>query len=199
MLYDVEARLPYVKPEDMDAEQKKFYDFNLDVMQPMPYIWLTPEGYLNGPSNPMMHWAEVGNMFFPLNRKLMGQTVVPKPVQELAILVVVTSAKAAYGMYAHTLLARKFGLEEEKIASVLAGQKPVDLTQEENAAYDLAWALSYQPGPLAGAVYENALKHFGERGLLTLVFLIGNFKNVGTLLNAYNEPVPEYRKTEEVK
>jgi len=85
-------------------------------------------------------------------------------------------------------------LEEEKISSTLAGQKPANLTPEENAAYDLAWALSYQPGPLAGAQYENALKHFGKEGLLTLVFLIGNFKNVGTILNAYNEPVPEYRE-----
>ena len=196
MLYNVESRLPYIKPEDMDDEQKKFYEFNLQAMQPMPYLWLTEEGYLNGPSNVMMHWAEAGNMFFPLNRKLMGQTIIPKPIQELVILIVVTSAKAAYGMYAHTMLARKFGLEEEKITSILAGQKPANLSPEESAAYDLAWALSYQAGPLAGAVYENALRYFGKEGLLTLVFLIGNFKNVGTILNAYNEPVPEYRTTE---
>ncbi|MDR3295555.1 MAG: carboxymuconolactone decarboxylase family protein [Clostridiales Family XIII bacterium] len=194
MLYDIENRLPYVKVEDMDAEQKKFYDYNIEVMQAMPYIWLLPDGTLNGPSNAFTHEAEIGNMFFPLNRKLMSQQRVPKTIQELCILVVVTSAKAAYGMYAHTMLARKFGLEEEKISSILAGQKPSGLTPEENAAYDLAWALSCQPGPLGGAVYENALKHFKKEGLAVLVFLIGNFKMVGTIINAYNEPVPEYRK-----
>ena len=32
MNYDVESRLPYLKPEEMNEEQRKFYDFHLALL-----------------------------------------------------------------------------------------------------------------------------------------------------------------------
>ena len=39
-------------------------------------------------------------------------------------------------------------------------------------------------------VYSRAVEAFGEKGLEKLVYAIGMFKLIGTILNAYNEPVP---------
>lgn len=197
MKYDTEMRLPYIDPNgELTEEQKKFYDLNLYHMETMPYIWLTENKELNGPSNMMLHEAEIGNMFFPLNRKIIKNSIeaVGGAAHEIAILITVTSAKAQYGMYAHTMLARKFGLSDSKINAIMAGVKPSDLTEVESAVYDLANALCNQVGAVAGSVYDNAVKVLGQKGVNAICFAVGNFKMVGTILNTYNEPVPEYRK-----
>ena len=194
MIYNTECRLPYVDPNNMTPEQQAFYDAHLVSMQPMPYVWLTDNQELNGPSNLMLHEPEIGNMVFPLNRAMIKTSMdrVGPKAHEVAILVTVTSAKAQYGMYAHTKLAQKFGLTDDQIAAVMNGQKPADLTDKEAAAYDLATALC-QVGPIPGAVYDKCVAVLGQEGVNALVFAIGMFKMIGTILNAFNEPVPEYR------
>jgi 4-carboxymuconolactone decarboxylase len=191
MKMNVESRLPYIKPEDMNEAQRGFYNFHIEKFSNMPYVWKLDSGELNGPSNAMLHDIDIGSKLFPLNRVIVGQTRVSKVIQEIAILVVVTSAKAAYGTYAHIKLAEKEGISAAKIAAITAGQRPGNLTEEEAAVYDFAYSLC-QPGPISGAVYERALACFGKDGVSILVYIIGMFKLIGTILNAYNEPVPEH-------
>lgn len=186
-----EHRLPYLKPEGLDEEQRKLYDHHVEVMQSMPYPWMTADGELNGPSNAMMHYAEIGNMLFPMNRALVRDSVAGLgwPVHELVILTVLASAGAQFGIYAHTRLARKHGLSDAKIAAVVAGRRPPDLSNQEASAYDLAASLC-KAGPVPEIVYKRALETFGQETLLALVFVVGNFKMIGTILNAFDEPLP---------
>lgn len=194
MIYNTEARLPYIKPEDMTPRQKEFYDIHLKAFETMPYVWLTENKELNGPSNVMTHEVETGFKFIPLNREIIAQSIERNggKAHEVAVLVTVTGAKAHYGMYAHTMLAQRFGLTDDQIATIMAGQKPADLDAKESAAYDLAVALN-GVGAIPGAVYDRCVKVLGQDGFNAIVFAVGMFKMVGTILNAYNEPVPEYR------
>ncbi len=192
MNMNTESRLLYMKPEEMNEKQRAFYDFHMEKFQNVPYIWKLESGELNGPSNAMLHDIEIGDLLFRLNREIVGQTRVGRDIHEIAVLVVVAAGKAAYGTYAHEVLARKAGVAEDKISAIVAGQRPTNLTEEEAAAYDLAYSLC-QAGPIAGSVYDRALRCFGKDGLAILVWLVGMFKLVGTVLNAYNEPVPDYR------
>jgi len=187
----VENRLPYLKPGELDEEQQKLYDYHLEAMQPMPYCWITTDGELNGPSNAMMHYAEAGNLVFPLNRVLIKNSVdsVGWQIHEIAVLATVAGAKAQYGIYAHTRLARKHGVSDEKIAAIVAGNRPPDLTEKEAIAYELAISLS-QAGAVPEIIFTRAVEAFGMKGYLALVFILGNFKFVGTILNAFNEPIP---------
>lgn len=195
MKYDVEARLPFLDPADLNEEQKKFYDANIIAMETMPYIWLTPDKELNGPSNAMLYEPAIGNMLFPLNREIIKTSITRNggSAHEVAILLTVSGAKAHYGMYAHTQLAKKFGLTGAQIATIMNGQKPADLTEKEAAAYDFAYALN-QTGAIPGAVYDHVKAVLGQEGLNALVYAVAMFKMIGTILNAYNEPVPEYRE-----
>lgn len=194
MNYNVEARLPYLNPETLNEEQKKFYDSNMEAMQTMPYLWLTPEKELNGPSNVMLHEPEIGNLLFPLNRVMIKTSIDRNggKAHEVAVLFTVSAAKAHYGMYAHTQLAKKFGLTDTQIAAIINGEKPADLDEKEAAAFDLAKALN-QVGAIPGAVYDHCVKVLGQSGFNAIMFAVGMFKLIGTILNAYNEPVPEYR------
>ena len=195
MKYDVEARLPFLDAAELNDEQKKFYEANISAMETMPYIWLTEDRKLTGPSTAMLYEPEIGNMLFPLNRAVIKTSIERNggSVHEVAVLLTVSAAKAHYGMYAHTQLAKKFGLKETQIATLLNGQKPSDLTEKEDAAYDFAYALN-QTGAVPGAVYDRAKVILGQEGLNAIVYAVGMFKMIGTILNAYNEPVPEYRE-----
>ena len=65
----------------------------------------------------------------------------PKPIREVAILVTGAKFRSAYELYAHVLVAERRGLPDDKVATIVAGQRPGDLTREEAIAYDLASAL----------------------------------------------------------
>jgi 4-carboxymuconolactone decarboxylase len=187
----VQSRIPYLKPEELDEKQREFYDFHIKAFQNIPYVWKLEDGELNGPSNALLHDYVIGQKLFEATRPIAGQTRLSKVIQEIAILVVVTSAKAAYGTYAHIKIAEAAGVSADKISTITAGQRPANLTEEEAAAYDFAYSLC-QPGPVSDAVYSRTLKAFGKEGLAMLVWLIGMFKLTGTVLNAYNEPIPEH-------
>lgn len=187
-----EGRLPFLRPEELDAAQRDFYD---DVVENMgspdlPHVWRLPEGQLNGPFTAMLHFPENGRALYNLQRKIVKQGIISKDIAELVILVVVCGAQVAYGVYAHDLLARGTALAPEKVDALVAGRYPPGLTGEERAAYDLATALG-RPGPLPGEVYSEALACFGAEGLNTLVYTVGLFKFLGTIMNAYDEPAPE--------
>lgn len=194
MIYNTEARLPYLKPEEMTEKQKEFYDIHIKAFQDMPYVWLTENNELNGPSNLLTHEVDLGFEFLPLNRDIIKTSIARNggAAHEIAILVTVSGAKAHYGMYAHTMLAQRFGVSDEQIAQIMAGIKPTDLGEKESAAYDLAVALN-GVGAIAGSVYDRSVAVLGQGGFNALVMAVGMFKMVGTILNAFNEPVPEYR------
>ncbi|MCL5736908.1 MAG: hypothetical protein M1274_15285 [Actinobacteria bacterium] len=188
-----EVRLPYLKPEDLNEEQKEFYEAHAAAMQSMPYIWKWENGGLNGPSNALIHNVGIGKMVFPLSRAIIGNSLgsVGGGIHAIVALVTVGAARAQYAMYANGKLAQGFGLSDRKIASILAGQRPSDLTADEAIAYDLALSLS-QSGPVPGPVFSQAIEKFGENGVAALVFVAGFYKLVGTILNAFNEPAPAY-------
>jgi len=186
-----EARLPYIKPEDMTEEQREFYEAHNEAMKAMPYTWMLEGGELNGPSNSLLHNVTVGKALFAVGRQTIRESIqaVGVAIHEVAILAAVTGANAPYAIWAHTILAQKAGLSDDKIAAIVAGYASPDFTHEERVAYELATAL-LKPGPIPTITYNRAVETFGEMSTMKLIYAIGSFKNTATILNAYNEPIP---------
>jgi hypothetical protein len=185
-------RLPYLKREDMTKEQKDFYD---DVIAHMgqpdpPHVWMLEGGQINGPFTSMLHYPNIGYPLYRLQLKVIKQKLIKNDIFELFILVIVTDIRAAYGMYAHELLAEMKGVERASIEAIRTGQEPVIGRGDMNAAYALARALT-KPGPVPQDIYENAVEIFGDEGYNILVNTAAFFKYIGTLMNAYDEPVPQ--------
>ncbi len=63
-------------------------------------------------------------------------------MREVAILVTGAKFHSAYEIYAHMAVGELRGLSDEKISTIVAGQRPADLTREEAIAYDVASAWS---------------------------------------------------------
>jgi 4-carboxymuconolactone decarboxylase len=104
----------------------------------------------------------------------------------------VTGAKfrSAYEIYAHVLVAEQRGLSDEKLATIVAGQRPDNLSREEALAYDVAAAL-VDGHVLPELTYRQVVAAFGEHGAAELIYLVGLYCLVSVTLNGFDVSVPE--------
>ena len=111
-------------------------------------------------------------------------------MREVAILVTGARFRSAYEIYAHVLVAEARGLPDDKIATIVAGQRPSDLSRGEAVAYDVAAAL-VSGGLLPELTYRQAVALFTENGTAELINLIGLYCAVSVTLNGFDVPIPD--------
>ena len=184
-------RLPPLPPKQLSPDQKAFYDeMQAGIAKRLQgFVSARADGALVGPFNPMLHFMDYGRPIWDVIVALGTHTTLPKPVREVAILVVGAQFRSRYEIYAHEHVAERVGLDEDKVATITAGQRPGDLSTDEAAAYDVAAALS-RGGQLPEATYQLGLKRFGPDGMAELAVLIGTYCLVSVILNAYDVNVP---------
>ena len=185
-------RLPLIPPNELTAEQKDLYDSmrkgiasNFNAFQVE-----REDGALMGPWNPWLHEPAIGKAIWDLTLAMTANAVLPDNVRQIAILVVGARYNAAYELYAHVAVAEKAGMSAERLAALVADLKPVDLSKEENVAFDFSYALS-RGGTLPEPLYRLAVSTFGQHGTNELIYLVGLYALVSTTLNGFNVPVPE--------
>ena len=185
-------RLPPIAPADLSPAQRPLYDDMRKGISGSFNAFKTegPDGSLIGPWNAWLHEPAIGKAIWDLTLAMTAQAVLPDPVRQIVILVVGARFDAAYELYAHIAVAEKEGMSAERLATITAGLKPVDLSAEESIAFDLAYAL-VRGGTLPEPIYALALKTFGQHALNEMVYLVGLYAMVSTTLNAFNVPVPE--------
>ncbi len=186
-------RLPLIPPAELTAEQRPLYE---DMRRGIEtnfkgFQAIAADGALIGPWNPWLRYAKFGGPIWELVKALSSSPTLPKPVREVAILVTGAHFHSAYELYAHVLVAEARGLADEKIATIVAGQRPVDLSREEAVAYDVASAL-VRGSTLPELVYKQSVLTFGEDGNAELINLVGLYCLVSVILNGFDVPVPEF-------
>jgi len=187
-----DMRLPLLSPADLSGEQRDLYDDMRTGIEShfKGFEAINDDGALIGPWNPWLHFARFGGPVWELVKALSDSPTLPRPVREVAILVTGAHFHSAYELYAHVLAAEARGLPEDKIATIVAGQRPADLTREEAVTYDVASAL-VSGGVLPDLVYRQAVARFGEYGAAELIYLVGLYCLVSVTLNGFDVPVPD--------
>jgi 4-carboxymuconolactone decarboxylase len=185
-------RLPIIPPADLNAEQKPLYD---DMRQGIAanfqgFVNIRDDGALLGPWNPWIHEPKFGKPVWELTKAMVSQPSLPATVREVAILVTGAHFRSAYELYAHVMVAEHRGLSDEKLATIVAGQRPTDLTRQEAVAYDFASAL-VNGGVLPELTYRAAVEQFGQHGAAELSYLVGLYCLVSVTLNTFDVPVPD--------
>lgn len=185
-------RLPLLPPASLSAEQRPLYD---DMRKGIEtnfkgFTAIDADGQLIGPWNPWLRFPQFGGPVWELVKAMSSSPTLPKPVREIAILVTGAKFRSAYELYAHVLVAELRGIADDKIATIIAGQRPGDLTREEAVAYDMASAL-VAGGVLPPLTYAQAIGLFGETGTAEFIYLVGLYCMVSVTLNGFNVPVPE--------
>jgi alkylhydroperoxidase family enzyme len=185
-------RLPILSPKELSDEQKPLYE---DMKQGIEahfkgFTSIRDDGALLGPWNPWIREPRFGKPVWDLVKAVASNPLLPAAVREVAILVTGAHFRSGYELYAHVLVAERRGLSDEKLATIVAGQRPVDLTKDEAVAYDFASAL-VNGGVLPELTYKAAVAQFGAHGAAELSYLIGIYCMVSVTLNTFDVPVPE--------
>ena len=184
-------RLPLLPPASLSPDQKALYDDMVDVIEKNfgELVARRNDGALIGPFNGWLHFPQFGKPAWSFNRAMYEHSVLPAAIHQLVILVTAAKFGARFEIYGHEYVAQRAGLAEQKIATIVAGERPSDLTHDERVAYDIAAALN-RGGPLPETTYRAVLSAFGEQALAEIVFLVGCFSMVGITLNAFDASVP---------
>jgi 4-carboxymuconolactone decarboxylase len=184
-------RLPLIPPTQLSLEQRPLYDDMKKGIETsfQGFKAMGKDGALIGPWNPWLRFSRFGGPVWELVKALSASPKLPKPVREIAILVTGAHFHAGYEIYAHVLVAEARGLSDDKIATIVAGQRPVNLSREESVAYDVASALN-RGGILPELCYKAAIEAFGEEAAAELIYLVGLYCMVSVTLNGFDVPVP---------
>ena len=185
-------RLPLLSTPKFTAEQRALYDDMRHGIEAnfKGFTAVNAAGQLIGPWNPWLRFSKFGKPVWELVKALSTNPALPRPVREVAILVTGAKFHSAYEIYAHVLVAELRGISDEKIATIIAGQRPFDLTHQEAVAYDMASAL-VSGGVLPELTYRQAVDLFGENGASELIYLVGLYCMVSVTLNGFDVPLPE--------
>ena len=185
-------RLPLLSPSNLSPEQQELSDDMRNGIESnfKGFQAINNDGALIGPWNPWLRFSKFGGPIWELVKALSTSPTLPRPVREVAILVTGAHFHSAYELYAHVLIAEARGLPDEKIATIVAGQRPADLSREEAVAYDVASAL-VSGSVLPELVYRQAVATFGEDRTAELIYLVGLYCLVSVTLNGFDVPVPE--------
>ena len=187
------GRLRLLPPDKLRPDQQKLYDAIMERMVPWAqesgFQAATGDGRLLGPFNPMLYSPMLGQASLAGVEAEREHTSLSQRVREIIILTVGEVWRAAYELYAHTAVAEKAGLHEETVQAIKAGHVPEGLSEEETVAHEFTHMLVAEHRVNA-RMYSRALAAFGEKGLVDLIFLAGNYITVSALLNAFEVPVP---------
>jgi len=185
-------RVPVTLPADLTPAQKPIYDDMRHGIEEKfkGFIALRDDGVLLGPWNPWIREPRFGGPIWELTKALSYSPTLPKPVREIAILVTGARFHSAYEIYAHVLMGEARGLEDDKLATIVAGERPGSLTREEAIAYDVASAL-VNGRVLPDLSYKQAVATFGVSATAELIYLVGLYCLVSVTLNGFDVPVPE--------
>ena len=185
-------RLDFISPDNLKPGQKPLYDDMKNGIETnfKGFKAIREDGALIGPWNPWIQFPNIGGPMWELVKAVSSKPILPKPVREVAILVTGTKFHSGYELYAHVLMAELRGLDDDTIATIVAGQRPTNLGENESIAYDVASSL-VNGSILPELLYKKAVAHFGNEGAAELIYLVGLYCMVSMTLNGFDVPIPE--------
>lgn len=188
------GRLPLLPPTDLSPAQRKLHGVLVEKM----VSWANDSGFqadtgsgaLIGPFNPMLYSPQIGKALIDYLGAEREHTALNARVREVVILTVGAVWKTAYELYAHTIVARKEGLDASSICALAAGEAATEtLSVEESAAHEFTRVLVAERR-VDAELYARTVEIFGEKGVVDMIHLAGNYMTVSVLLNAFEVPAP---------
>jgi 4-carboxymuconolactone decarboxylase len=174
------ARLHFPSVEEMTAEQRDVHD----------EIVTGVRGRLIGPLRAVIHSPDLARRWSRLGEYLRFSTILPKKLNELAIIVTGRRWNAQLEFHIHSEAAKVAGLDAACIEAIRLAQTPVFADDSEAEVYEFARQLQ-QTGTVEPSVHAAVTARWGERGVVELTGVIGYYTMVSMTLNAHEIPLPD--------
>ena len=176
------TRLPPLARADLDDEGKAIYDKIVGSNPapktgPVPMSLYSPK--LAAPINEL-------NSFLRYNGDLSPRHT------EVGILVATWEIKQQYEYSSHEPAALRFGAPQAVIDTIKLNREPVGLSAEETVIIRLGRQLMREH-KVDSALYAEAVKLFGRKGLVELVTVMGDYVMVGMVLTTIDQHLPPDR------
>lgn len=142
-----------------------------------------------GPFNAWMRSPELGEHLQKAGEYIRFSTSLPKPLNELAILITARYWTSQFEWYAHRLLALKAGLRPAIIDQLALGRRPRGMKRDETVVYEFCTQL-HRKKNINDAAYRRAVALLGEQGVMDLIGACGYYTLVSMTLNVARVPVP---------
>jgi len=174
-----ERRFKALAESEMSEAQRKVYG----------EIASGPRGGVRGPFNALLRSPDLADRAQKLGEWVRFNSSLPERLKEFAILVTARYWSAQYEWHSHHAHALRAGLDPRLAAELALGKRPSGMSDEEAAVHDFCKEL-HEKKAVSDAAYAAAVKHFGERGTVDLIGVIGYYTLVSMILNVDRVPLP---------
>jgi 4-carboxymuconolactone decarboxylase len=171
--------------ETMTPEQKKMTDSILN----------SERKSMGGPFNALLRSPEMGDLAQQLGAYVRFRSSLPRHLNEMAILMTARAWTAQYEWYLHKEAALQAGLSPAIASAIAENERPASMKPDEQALYEFTKEL-LDTKHVSDATFQNAVKAFGEKGVVDLIALTGYYGMVSALLNVDRYPLPAGAKPE---
>ena len=170
--------------------------------KPLAYTELTPEQRAfadkeiaggrkpeTGPFNIYLRSPEMAELSRPLGDYLRFKAPMPRKFKEIAIMLTSRYWGGQYVWYSHRQQALDAGLSPAFITAMAAGERPANMSPDEATMYDFCTQL-LSTRQVSDANFKAAKALIGERGIVEIVGLMGQYTGLTMLFVVDRYPVP---------
>jgi 4-carboxymuconolactone decarboxylase len=173
------TRTPFLRPEEMNVEQRRIYD---DIVK-------SRGTWLNGPYAPMLHQPLIAEPAQKLGEFVRYKTSLPPRLSELAILLVARHYDCEFEWFQHQRIAVASGVSPALVEAVRTNTLEPRLDEDESRIYKFSKSL-LETNRVPEHVYIDARDRFGVVGVVELTALLGYYALIAFTLNAHEVPLP---------
>jgi 4-carboxymuconolactone decarboxylase len=170
--------------------------------RPLAYTELTPEQRVfadkeiaggrkpeTGPFNIYLRSPEMAELSRPLGDYLRFMAPMPRKFKEIAIMLTSRFWGGQYVWYSHRQQALDAGLSQAFIAALAAGERPANMSPDEATIYEFCSQL-LSTRQVSDTNFKAAKVLIGERGIVEIVGLMGQYTGLTMLFVVDRYPVP---------
>jgi 4-carboxymuconolactone decarboxylase len=173
-------RLPALAADNLDVPQK----------QAVNSISSGARGCIFGPFSIILRSPELLNRTQQMGEYLRFQSVLPKELRELAILVVGRAYDSPYVWYIHEPIALESGVRPDIVDAIAADRRPAGMSEDEAVVYDFSKQLAITHF-VSDDVFNRISNEFGQKSTIELTGLTGYFATLADHLNVARTPLPK--------
>jgi 4-carboxymuconolactone decarboxylase len=141
----------------------------------------------------MINVPQVHQMMNAVNQYLRNASVLPKKLQELAMLVTAREQDCQYIWNAHAASARASGVADATVDALREGKELPKLAADESAVVRFGQEY-FRTHRVSRGTFQAVLEQLGTQGAVELGLIMGNYNLLALLVNSFDVDLPPDRK-----